>query len=70
MDRFFIKKSMSKKVLKPGDTTPASGQYEIIDEHGRRTGQEITSTKGNPLPPTPKPNQGLELVDPTKHKGK
>jgi len=30
-------------------------------------GPERTVTKGEPLPPTPKPGQGYKLVDPTKN---
>lgn len=55
------------KPLKPGQPTPRSGQYEIVGPRGGRTGEERTSTEGNPLPPTPKPDQGYVLVDPTKH---
>jgi hypothetical protein len=51
------------KNLKPGTPTPTSGQYKVP---GSKT--EITSTQGNPLPPTPKSGQGYVLVDPTKHK--
>jgi hypothetical protein len=57
---------MAKK-LTPGTPTPKSGQYELVGPRGGR-GPEITSTKGNPLPPTPKPNSGYVLVDATKHK--
>ncbi|RCX15620.1 hypothetical protein DFP94_11468 [Fontibacillus phaseoli] len=49
--------------LKPGSIAPKSGQYQ-----NTKTGLEVTATKGNPLPPTPKPNQGYKLVDATKHK--
>ena len=51
------------KPLPPGTTTPRSGQYR-----NTTTGSEVTSTRGHPLPATPKPNQGYVLVDPTKHK--
>ena len=51
-----------------GERAPESGQYEIINYNAEGTGQEVTSTKGNPLPPTPEPNQFYKLVDPTKHK--
>lgn len=51
------------KTYKPGSTTPSSGQYR-----NKSTGSEVTSTKGHPLPPTPKPGQQYTLVDPTKHK--
>ncbi|WP_267194122.1 hypothetical protein [Anaerosoma tenue] len=55
------------KSLKPGQATPASGQYEEIGPRGGRTGHEVTSTKGNPLPPTSKTGNGFILVDKTKH---
>ena len=59
---------MSKN-LNPGDKTPRSGQYAIIGSRGGNTGTERTSTKGHPLPPTPKAGQAYRLVDPTKLKG-
>jgi hypothetical protein len=59
---------MSKKPLKPGQPAPRSGQYERIGPRGGETGKEITGVKGKTLPPTPGPNQGYKLVDPTKHK--
>lgn len=58
---------MGKPRLTSGDRTPRSGQYEIIGPRGGHTGKERTSTRGNPLPPTPKPGQGYRLTDPTKH---
>lgn len=56
------------KPLKPGTSTPKSGQYAVVGPRGGDKGREITSTKGNPLPPTQKPGNGYKLVDPTKHK--
>lgn len=61
---------MSNKKYTPGQKTPHSGQYGVIGPRGGSKGNEITSTKGNPLPPTPKPGQGYQLVDKTKHKSK
>jgi hypothetical protein len=58
---------MSKPVLRPGNETPRSGQYEQVGPRGGRTGHEVTSTQGKPLPPTERPGQGYILVDPTKH---
>jgi hypothetical protein len=55
------------KTLKPGQTAPRSGQYEIIGPRGAPTGVERTVTKGEPLPPTPKHGEKYKLVDPTKH---
>ncbi|MDF5709922.1 MAG: hypothetical protein PUP90_20205 [Nostoc sp. S4] len=52
----------------PGERTPVSGQYELIDANGEGTGLEVTSTAGNPFPPTSKPNQFYRLVNPTVHK--
>jgi len=57
------------KPLHSGAPTPTSGQYEIVGPRGGHTGEERTSTRGNPLPPTPKVGQGYRLVDPTKHRG-
>ena len=56
-----------KNILKPGEITQKSGQYEIIGRRGGKTGKEITSVKGKPLPPTPKASYFYKLVDPTKH---
>jgi hypothetical protein len=51
------------KTFTPGTPAPRSGQYR-----NTTTGNEVTTTRGEPLPPTPKPRQGYVLVDPTKHK--
>ena len=51
--------------LKPGQTAPFSGQYIIVGPRGGQTGEERTSVQGHVLPPTPKPGQRYELVDPT-----
>jgi hypothetical protein len=56
------------KRLKPGDTAPASGQYEIRGPRGGRTGQERTVTRGEPLPPTPRAGQRYEIVDRTRNR--
>lgn len=59
---------MSKRSgLKPGQTVPRSGQYEQIGPRGGR-GPEVTSVKGEPLPPAPKPGTTYKLVHATKHK--
>jgi hypothetical protein len=61
---------MSDELLKPGHIAPRSGQYEITGPRGGQAGEgERTVTKGEPLPPTPKPGQVYKLVDQTKHKG-
>ncbi|AVH63915.1 hypothetical protein [Nostoc sp. 'Peltigera membranacea cyanobiont' N6] len=52
----------------PGERTPISGQYEVINSNGKSTGLEVTSTAGNPFPPTSESDQSYRLVDPTKHK--
>ncbi|TGD85129.1 hypothetical protein BayCH28_22265 [Mycolicibacterium sp. CH28] len=53
--------------LKPGNITPASGQYPVIGPRGGKTGDEVTSVKGNPLPPTPKAGQSYGKPDLTKN---
>ena len=57
----------TSKPMKPGTKAPSSGQVEIVGPRGGRTGDERTTTRGNPLPPTPKPGQGYIMVDPTKN---
>ena len=56
------------KRFKPGQRAEHSGQYEIEGPRGKRTGVERTVTKGEPLPPTPKPRQRYRLADKTKHR--
>jgi len=51
--------------LKPGDTTPVSGLYEIVGPHGGHTGETVVSEKGKSLPPTDGPGQGFILVTPS-----
>jgi hypothetical protein len=58
---------MAKK-LSPGTPAPASGQYGIRGPRGGDTGTERTVTKGEPLPPTPKPGMGYVMNDPTKNR--
>ncbi len=55
------------KIFRPGEICQQSGQYEIVNSDGSRTGIERTITKGEPFPPTPKHGQGYILVDKTKH---
>ena len=55
------------KTMKPGEIAQKSGQYGLIGPRGGDTGKERTVTRGEPLPPTPKPGMGYKLVDPTKH---
>jgi len=52
---------------RPGQKAPVSGQYEIVGPKGGKTGAEVTVTKGETLPPTPKAGQSFVLVDKTKH---
>ena len=54
------------RALMPGEEAPRSGQYEQVGPRGGRTGQERTVTRGEPLPPTPRPGMGYVMVDPTK----
>lgn len=56
-------------ILRPGQPTPVSGQYERLGVRGGHTGIEVTSTRGNPLPPGLTAGQGYRLVDATKHRG-
>jgi hypothetical protein len=59
---------MSKKSgFKPGQDAPKSGQYQEIGPRGGK-GREVTSVKGEPLPPTTQPGASYTLVDPSKNK--
>jgi hypothetical protein len=53
--------------LKPGQTAPASGQYQINGPR-RGKGAERTVVRGEPLPPTPSAGSSYALVDRTKTK--
>jgi len=57
----------TKQPLKPGQTAPRSGQYEIKGARGGMTGKERTVVRGEPMPPTPKSGQSYVLVDPTRN---
>lgn len=52
-----------KKRFSPGSVVEQSGQYKNTS-----TGTEVTSVKGERLPPTPESGQKYVLVDKTKHK--
>lgn len=56
------------KPLKPGSKAPISGQF-AEQKQGKQTGTEVTSTKGNRLPPPPNGGKGVTYtpVDPTKN---
>lgn len=60
---------MSKpdKGLRPGQTAPASGQYQQVGPRGGK-GHEVTTVKGEPLPPTSQPGSTYKLVDRSKNK--
>ena len=53
---------MAKKTFRPGEKAPVSGQYGI-----QGSGAERTVVRGEPLPPTPRPNQRYVINDPTKN---
>lgn len=53
--------------LRPGQNAPASGQYQQIGPRGGK-GREITSVKGETLPPGPTKGTTYTLVDATKNK--
>ncbi|OUL33789.1 hypothetical protein BV372_15550 [Nostoc sp. T09] len=62
------RKQHPSSLYSPGDRTPVSGQYELINPDGEGTGLEVTSTAGHPFPPTREVDQSYKLVNPTKHK--
>lgn len=52
---------------KSGNKVPRSGQYNMVKSNGKKI-KEVTSTKGEPFPPTVGRNQHYTLADPTKNK--
>jgi hypothetical protein len=59
---------MTKKSgFRPGQIAPNSGQYQEVGPRGGK-GREVTTTQGEPLPPTTKPGSTYTLVDPSKNK--
>ena len=61
---------MSKpKGLKPGETVPISGIYQEIGPRGGK-GTQVTSVKGEPLPPTATKGGTYQLNKAAKHKHK
>jgi hypothetical protein len=57
-----------KRVYKPGERAPASGEYEIVGPRGGDTGEERTAVRGKVQPPPPKPGQGY-LIHRRAHNG-
>ncbi len=53
--------------LRPGAKVPRSGQYQQTGPRGGQ-GKEVTSVKGERLPPTPRKGMTYRLVDATKNK--
>jgi hypothetical protein len=59
--------STHKATLRAGQIAERSGQYREVGPRGGK-GREVTVVRGEPLPPTTKPNRGYILVDATKNK--
>ena len=57
----------ASKGLKPGQKAPASGQYQQVGPRGGK-GREVTTVKGERLPPTTTPGSSYDLVDRSKNK--
>lgn len=60
---------VNRRIYRPGETVPTSGQYSVVDASGRSCGREITSVRGEPFPPTRTAREfGYVLVDATVHR--
>jgi hypothetical protein len=53
--------------LHPGDPAPVSGIYPRVGPLGGKTGEQVVSTQGKPLPPTPNAGEGYGPPKPAKH---
>lgn len=56
------------KTIKPGETSPASGQYLEVGPRGGQPGREVTVPAGRPMPPSTGPGRQYILNDPTDNK--
>jgi hypothetical protein len=61
------KAAAKKKIIKPGQKTPASGQYRELGPRGGKM-IEKTMVKGHTAPPTEVKGASYKLVDRTKNK--
>jgi hypothetical protein len=52
--------------FRPGEIAQRSGQYVERGPRGGK-GREVTVVKGEPFPPTSRPNRTYYLTDPTKN---
>jgi len=60
---------MTPTMYRPGEIVRTSGQYRVVDVYGRSCGREVTSVRGEPLPPTRTSREfGYVLVDATIHR--
>lgn len=59
---------MTQKTYKPGETAKTSGQGVIVGPRGGVSKTEVTIVKDKTIPPTPKPNSTIKIIDETKHK--
>jgi hypothetical protein len=59
---------VSPQRYKPGQKAPASAQYREVGPRGGKTNHEVTSVKGEPLPPTRRPGSSYVIADRTKNK--
>jgi hypothetical protein len=60
-------KMAKPKGLTPGTKVPVSGIYQEIGPRGGK-GTQVTSVKGEPLPPSATKGGTYNLVTPAKHK--
>ena len=56
-----------RKIFKPGDEVPVSGQYIEVDMNGKLASTtEITVVAGRLMPSGTRPGNGYVLINPTK----
>jgi len=56
-----------KRTYHPGEIVQNSGQMNLVGARGGQYDYQVTVTKGEPTPPTPKPNMSYKLTDLTVH---
>ena len=41
---------MAKRIYRPGEIVPVSGQYDVVSSIGTYQGRQVTCVKGEPIP--------------------
>lgn len=58
-----------RRIYRPGERVPTSGQYAVVNRYGKYAGREVTCVRGEVFPPTRTLGEyGYVLRDATVHR--